>query len=200
LTEYAFEIIHGAKFMTRIFVTREKAELARTPAGFWIRVLAFLIDGLVFSPVFALSLINMLQVKSLLLLFVILLPELIYKPFMEAFYGATLGKMALKIRVIDPHGNNLTLGKAYVRSFLPILVPVVLSFAVLFSLFLTPGFERASSFEEIDELMTLGNPLLSFLDDIATWVLVIDVVVVPFSSRKRAIHDMMAGSFCVYRT
>jgi len=170
------------------------------PAGFWIRVLAFLIDGLVFSPVIALFFINLLQVKSLLLLFCIQLPWLIYKPFMEAFYGATLGKMALKIRVIDADGNNLTLSEAYIRSFLPILAPVVLSFAALFSLFLTPGFERVSSLEELEELMTLGHPLYSFLDDIATWVVLIDVVVVAFTRRKRAIHDMMAFSFCVYRT
>jgi len=166
------------------------------PAGFWIRVLATLIDVLVLSPVGALSFINLLYVKSLLLLFVLQLPWLLYKPLMEALYGATLGKMALKIRVIDTHGNNLTLSKAYIR-FLLFLAPVVVSFAALLSLFLNPGFEGASSFEEIYEL-TLGNPLYS-LSSIAGWVVLIDVVVVAFTRRKRAIHDMMAGSFCVYR-
>jgi len=171
------------------------------PAGFWIRVLATLIDVLVLSPVGALSFINLFYMKSLLLLFVLQLPWLLYKPLMEAFYGATLGKMALKIRVIDADGNNLTLSEAYIRSFLPILTPVVVSFAALLSLFLNPGFERASSLEEIFELMTTpGNPLYSFLGGIAGWVVPIDLVGVAFNRRKLSIHDMMAGSFCVYRT
>jgi len=107
---------------------------------------------------------------------------------MEAFYGATLGKMALKIRVIDTHGNNLTLRKAYIR-FLPFLVPTVIVFLTNVILIL--------NLPEVG-LLLLGGPF-TYLYGILNFVMVIDVVVAAFTRRKRAIHDMMAGSFCVYR-
>jgi len=108
---------------------------------------------------------------------------------MEAFYGATLGKMALKIRVIDTHGNNLTLRKAYIR-FLPFLVPTVIVFLTNVILIL--------NLPEVG-LLLLGGPF-TYLYGILIFVMVVDCAVAAFTHRKRAGHDMLAGSFCVYRT
>jgi hypothetical protein len=87
------------------------------PAGFWIRVGASIIDKLIFIPIGILSYWNMYSLKSTAVLVLISLPKLIYKPFMESFFGSTLGKMSCKIKVIDDNGKKLSLFNAYIRFF-----------------------------------------------------------------------------------
>ena len=77
--------------------------------GFWIRVAASFIDGLIFLPMIILLFLDLLWWKSFLLVVVLTIPNLVYKPFMEAFKGATLGKMICGLRVVDPYGDNLSL-------------------------------------------------------------------------------------------
>ena len=84
------------------------------PAGFWIRVGASIIDSLVFIPIAALGFWNTFSLKSTALLVVLSVPGFFYKPLMEAFCGATLGKMSCGIKVTDPKGKKLSLFYAYV--------------------------------------------------------------------------------------
>jgi len=166
------------------------------PAGFWIRVLAQLVDTLVFIPIMILNFVNFFSIKSMPLLLLVGVPWLIYKPFMESFYGATLGKMACGIRVMNAAGEKLSLGTAYVR-FLPFLISAIFSLASTLVLFGTLGFESARTFMEIGELQR-GFSLRPIKTLLNLFVMV-DCVVAGFSFRKRALHDMMAGSFCVYK-
>ncbi|UCG58316.1 MAG: RDD family protein, partial [Phycisphaerales bacterium] len=124
------------------------------------------------------------------------LPGLIYKPFMEAFFGATLGKMSCGIKVIDDNGNKLSLLGAYIR-YLPFLMSSGISLASQLILFSSPEFQSATSPIELAQAQQ-G----SFLDTVGLVVnilIVIDCVVVAFTFRKRALHDMLAESFCVYK-
>lgn len=59
------------------------------PAGFWIRVVAMLIDGLILSPIFVMVFVNLFYIKSFILSFLLFVPGLIYQPLMESKYGAT---------------------------------------------------------------------------------------------------------------
>ena len=173
-------------------------EIARypKPAGFWIRVAASLVDGLIFIPVVVLSFVNFLSIKSGALLIVVALPGLIYKPFMESYYGATLGKMVCGLRVVDEHGEKLSLGAAYVR-FAPFLISSVISLTGSLILFSAPEFRSASSFLEIGQLQQ-ENPV-RLLEQIVSLFVMAECIVAGFSHRKRALHDMMAGSFCIYK-
>src|SRR4030043_189847 len=94
----------------------ESMEGYSRPAGFWIRVGASIIDSLIFIPIVILSIWNTYSLKSTAVLVLISLPGLIYKPFMESFFGATLGKMSCKIKVINDNGKKLPLFDAYVRA------------------------------------------------------------------------------------
>ena len=166
------------------------------PAGFWIRVGANIIDSLIFLPIMILSYWNMFSLKSTVLLVLIGLPGLIYKPFMESFFGATLGKMSCKIKVIGEDGNKLSLLGAYIR-FFPFLLAAGVGLASQLILFSTPQFQSVTSWVELGQAQQ-G----SFLDVISYPVnvlVLIDCVFVAFTFRKRALHDMMAESFCVYK-
>jgi len=114
------------------------------PAGFWIRVGASIIDSLIFIPIGILSIWNTYSLKSTVVLILSSLPGLIYKPFMESFFGATLGKMSCKIKVIDDNGKKLSLFNAYIR-FFPFLLSAGVTLAGQLILFSSPKFESIKS-------------------------------------------------------
>ena len=166
------------------------------PAGFWIRVGASIIDALIFIPIGALGFWNTLSLKSTAVLVLISLPGLIYKPFMESFYGATLGKMSCRIKVINNDGKKLSLLSAYIR-FFPFLLSAAVALAGQLILFPSPQFQSAKSWMEINQAQQ-GNFLVVISYPVNILIL-IDCIVAAFSFRKRALHDMMAESFCVYK-
>jgi uncharacterized RDD family membrane protein YckC len=166
------------------------------PAGFWIRVGASIIDSLIFIPIGILGFWNTFSLKSTVVLVLISLPGLLYKPFMESFFGATLGKMSCKIKVIDDNGKKLSLFGAYIR-FFPFLLSAGVTLAGQLMLFSSTQFESVKSWTELAEAQQ-GNFLVVISYPVSALVL-IDCIIVAFTFRKRALHDMMAESFCVYK-
>jgi len=166
------------------------------PAGFWIRVGAYIIDSLIFIPIIILSVWNTWSLKSTTVLVLSSLPGFIYKPFMESFFGATLGKMSCKLKVIDDNGNKLSLFSAYIR-FFPFLFSAGVTLAGQLIVFSSPQFQSATSMMELAEAQQ-GN-YLDVVSYPASALVLIDCVLVAFTFRKRALHDMMAESFCVYK-
>jgi uncharacterized RDD family membrane protein YckC len=166
------------------------------PAGFWIRFGAQIVDFLVFIPIVGLSFWNTFSLKNTTVLVLISVPGLIYKPFMESFFGATLGKMACRLRVIDDNGNKLSLFGAYVRAF-PFLISAGVTLAGQLIMFSSQEFQSASSMMELRQAQQ-GNPL-THLGTLVNVLVMIECIVAAFTFRKRALHDMLAESFCVYK-
>jgi uncharacterized RDD family membrane protein YckC len=178
----------------KIFPSMTQVNSSSPPAGFWIRVLAAFIDGMIFLPTVVLLFVDFLEWKSFLVVVLISLPSFIYKPFMESLKGATLGKMACGLRVIDENGGNLPLGKAYLRS-LPNLAAMIVGMLGYALLFADPAFMAATTI--IDFLKLNGSNELGGATFIIEFFILIDCLVVAFNPGKRAIHDYLAGSFCV---
>ncbi len=166
------------------------------PAGFWIRVGANIIDSLIFLPIIILSVWNTYSLKSTVVLILASLPGLIYKPFMESYFGATLGKMSCKIKVIDDNGKKLSLFNAYIR-FFPFLLSAGVALAGQLILFSSPEFQSATTMMEIGEAQQ--GSFLVVISYPVNILILIDCIAVAFTFRKRALHDMMAESFCVYK-
>jgi uncharacterized RDD family membrane protein YckC len=104
--------------------------------------------------------------------------------------------MACKIKVIDDNGNKLSLFGAYVRYF-PFLISAAIGLAGGLILFLSPEFQSAASFIELGQAQQ-GN-FLDPVGKIVNLLVLIECVFAAFTSRKRALHDMLAESFCVYK-
>jgi uncharacterized RDD family membrane protein YckC len=166
------------------------------PAGFWIRVGASIMDFLVFIPIVILGIWNGFTLKSTSLLILIHLPGLIYKPFMESYFGATLGKMSCGIKVIDDNCKKLSLLHAYIR-FLPSFVSSTISLTSQLILFTSPEFKSVTSWIELGQAQQRG--LLDAFGSIVALFIMVDCIFVAFTFRKRALHDMLAQSFCVYK-
>jgi len=105
--------------------------VARHYAGFWIRVLARLIDGVILGIFY--SAVGLLFFGSLFapravfgaafgaMYLLQLAAGAAYEIFLTAQYGGTLGKLALGLRVITANGDRLSLGLSTGRYFAQIL-------------------------------------------------------------------------------
>lgn len=171
------------------------AEYYPQPAGFWIRAVAMVLDGFVFLPVVALLFYNAVRWKSMAVFFLVVwLPGVLYKPLMEAYWGATLGKMACRLIVVDETGHLLSIAAAYTR-FLPFFLLRVLGLVGMLAIFLMPEFRQARSPEQVAELQI--PRIIEFLQLPLAAFVFCDCLAVAVTDGKRAIHDFMAGSYCV---
>lgn len=150
-------------------------------AGFWLRFVAYLIDGIIVGAVqtiiiapvmamFGLGIASMENMDSMsdeesmafimgamgtmgTTFLIVGLIGIIYFTLMEASkYQATLGKMALGLKVTDTEGNPLDFGKALLRN--------------------------------------LGKI-------ISNMIMMIGYIMAGFTDKKQALHDMIAGALVV---
>jgi len=165
-------------------------------AGFWIRVGASFIDFFVYLPLVGVNMYNLYMLKSLPLQLLITLTMIFYKPFMEFRYGATLGKMAVKLKVVNKDYNKISLLQAILR-FSPWLLGQLFSIYSTILLFQNPGFIDTNSWTEVG---TLQNQIISpIYSSLCSFVMIISCVVVGFSNTKQGLHDMIAGTYCIYK-
>jgi uncharacterized RDD family membrane protein YckC len=144
------------------------------PGGFWVRFVAYMIDGLVLSAA-AVLLIGIfvgivlvtdeafdierpggvLVAGVLLLIAVLIVINWLYEALMTSSpRGATLGKMALGLRIVRFDGAQLSFGRATARHFVKYMI----------------------------------TPLVP---------LAIGYIMAAFTNRKRALHDILADTLVI---
>lgn len=163
-------------------------------AGFWIRVGASLIDFLVLLPVVGLSIFNMLSIKSMSLMLVLTIAGAIYKPYFEWKKGATIGKSAVGIKVVNMNFEPITLNQALIRYF-PWMINYTLALILDFFLFTSPEFGTTTDFVELG-MITEGLPF-DAINRVYNFVFLILVGSLIFDKFKQGIHDKSAGTFCI---
>jgi len=102
--------------------------------GFWIRLVAALIDGIVltiiiiFLAVFSLVIFGTTLGEGagigmfFLVLILASLATILYKPIMEASdYQGTFGKYALGLKIVDKNGQKISMTSSFVRTILWII-------------------------------------------------------------------------------
>ncbi|MDF2671912.1 MAG: hypothetical protein K0R09_177 [Clostridiales bacterium] len=151
-------------------------------ATFWRRFLAYIIDGLVLIPIAIVCLTyNKYFIEHRIVLPVIA-ENLItygYLIILPPLFGGTLGKLAMRIRIIDTSGNNITYIKSVLRN-LPYAISTIL---FIFTKFIFVEKTIGSCFNSIN--MVLG------------YFIYIDALVLIFSPQKKAAHDYIAGTFVI---
>jgi uncharacterized RDD family membrane protein YckC len=163
-------------------------------ATFMQRMYAFIVDCLVFIPLNLLSNFNTLSIKSLALSVLITVVWWIYKPVMEWKFGATLGKMVLKIRVVDEELKAISFNQAALR-FLPYFA---VSMSILFStfaLFATDGFYDAHTFEafQLLEYSSSGIDTTQF----TIFFFIFSCSSIMLDEKKQAVHDRISQTYCI---
>jgi len=167
------------------------------PAGFWIRVLAAVIDAVVLLPVTALLALLGGMLPGALSVVLSGMPGLIYKPLLESRFGATLGKMICGIMVVDHRGRRPGPSTAIMRA-LPFIFANALGIAGGIYSLTMPGYGTDMTLRELAQFVQ-RNPVVT-IQQVWGFIVMLDCLVVALDVRKRAVHDMVAGTFCIYRT
>jgi uncharacterized RDD family membrane protein YckC len=110
-------------------------------AGFWIRFVAYFIDAILMTVVnFAVGFVIGFTLGDPAVAEMIgsgigLLLNLAYYVFFHGKYGATLGKMALGLRVVMPDGSPISYMRAFGRFFAEILSGLILLIGYIIAAF-----------------------------------------------------------------
>lgn len=155
------------------------------------RFAALIIDGLLMIPLSFLagifSSIGNNTKFALLSNVVISSVPIIYTILLHNFYGQTLGKMAMKVKVLDVSENPINFTQAVIRS-LPQMLPLFITASTLISAMKLSG--DASE----NEILTIATAAAYGLYGI--WGIA-DIIVCLSSDKKRALHDLIAGTVVV---
>jgi len=162
--------------------------------GFWLRLGALIIDGLILAPIsVGVGYFNGTTWKSLPILIVLSLVTLSYKPLMELVYGATLGKMAFKLKVVNVNFDAPGIREALLRNIFNIVPDVA---AIFFSvyMFMDPEFESVTGLMEFYNFSQKFATKQLF-DWIVLVILLVDMIVLLSDKEKRSLHDKIGGTY-----
>jgi uncharacterized RDD family membrane protein YckC len=162
---------------------------------FWQRFFASLLDGLILIPFVVIDTFNKTSWKSYLILILSFIITLAYKPFFEMKYGATLGKMALNLRIVNRNYQRADSKNIVLRNIFDITDRILIGIITVI-IFATP------SFQDIDSLAKYSN--LSNSEMGANWITIgmgiivlIDSIVLIADSRRQSLHDRIGQTFVI---
>jgi len=170
-------------------------------AGFWKRFGAAIVDLLVFIPL--IFIVNYLEGISIgiAMITVIIGSTLssMYTIYFHYRFGATLGKMAVGIKVTLPNGSTIGLKQAILRSSVDLGFALFIIIAEIIALsnvdpeqYLSAGWMERS--EYIMPLYPAWYVVVHVGFHVWYWS---ELLVLLFNKRKRAIHDFIAGTVVI---
>lgn len=162
---------------------------------FWPRFWALLLDGLILAVLAPINVFNNTEWKSVVVLILITLVQVSYKSFFEYKNGATPGKMALRLRVVDNEFQKASLGKILARNIFQI-ISTLLAFCLTIYAFYQPGFEYAST---SIAYTALGNvrTISLIINFVIFSVYIIDLIVMLTSDESKSLHDRIGGTYVI---
>lgn len=175
----------------------------RVYAGFWRRLGASLIDALIYIPIYILLLFAYRTSLTWLIPAIILNTVFyaLYTVFFHYKYGATLGKLAVGIRVTQPDGSKISFQHALLRSSIDLSLAVLYTIWELIAL---ASMDLAYFNSLPKEYMVRWGYIYSYLPwgfqifEYANYIWIFsELIVLLFNKRRRALHDFIAGTVVI---
>lgn len=172
-------------------------------AGFWPRVCAGAIDVLVLLPFFILWTWSFFTSYAAALFVIVLAPLLVegYYIYFVGRWGQTIGKMALKIKVVSLDGSDAGMVRAFYRDSVNIILSIVATTITLTAVLSIPSdlYSWLPSFQKMQFIQARINTLSQTVVDSLYWIWAIsEFIVLMTNKKKRAIHDFIAGTVVVH--
>jgi uncharacterized RDD family membrane protein YckC len=164
------------------------------------RIGASLLDVLIMSPItIGLNFYNVISLKSLPLAIVTLLFGVLYKPFLEYFKGATLGKMIVGIKVTDTAYEKMSLEQSLLRSF-PFYLSTLVMLPMTIEMFTSGELSNVTSFMEYGvfaQKFTADYAYTQYVNWVTIVFLIGGIIAAASNKNKMALHDMLAKTYVV---
>ncbi len=162
---------------------------------FWPRFWALLVDGLVLAILIPLVTYNKTEWKSMLLLVCSSLIQIAYKPFFEYEYGATPGKMALGLKVVNEEFQRASLQAIVLRNIFGITSGLI-AFGMSIYAFTRPEFAQVSNLSEYGYLSDQTIAGLIIYAGMAI-IFFVDLGFLLTSPQSRSLHDLIGKTFII---
>lgn len=169
--------------------------------GFGPRLGAALLDVLFTAPLWGSSIYLTTVSPSFEGWLAIAILSILYKPVCEKIFGATPGKMVLKMKVIGKEGAALSWGQVIMR-YLPWLVGAVFNMYMSYMIFQIPGFQDVDGFVELSELMAEyqaenGGVVMQIVQSTIGFLPLISAFFIFGNKQKQAAHDILAETYVI---
>ena len=160
---------------------------------FWPRVGASLIDRVVVLMITPLALYNALHWQSYLLFTGLTLMQFIYKPFLEYEYGATLGKMVLKMKIVNYQYQKAGLKEIFLRNITVIVESILTLLIGLYKYGYNSVSTESGSYEPAYIILIAVNILLVIFN-------IVDIIFLATAKDGRSLHDRIGKTFVIRRS
>ncbi len=169
-------------------------------ARFGSRAGAYVIDAIIVGGfTIMVNAINIANFKSFLVYLPIAIITIFYKPYMESKYGATFGKMALNLKVIDQNLKQINFSQSFLRSLI-LIFPAILFVPIYYLAFQNPNLLEATQLMDFAQGLATEYPIQSWISRLSFLIIIVDIIVL-FSDQtktQRSLHDRIANTFVVY--
>lgn len=168
--------------------------------GFWPRLAAGLIDGLIWMPVSygfkyiaGIGKYNICYTAALGILLAIL-----FEVYLVKKYGGTLGKLVLGLKVINTNGQNVGWKEPIMRYSVSFIFSAISSISMIYVAIRISNeqFYSIDILKRSDLLIQLGQFLQFWIFLIYAWFFS-EFIVLLTNPRKRSIHDFIAKTVVI---
>lgn len=170
-------------------------------AGFWSRLVALLIDTAVVMPLIGVSIWSMSsRTTALLFELPFAFAFAFYNIYLIGRWGQTLGKMAMKIRVVRVDGREAGFEHAFYRHAVDLAFSLIGSALTIYALMSVTDYEYAML--DFDGRLDLVENKTGIWTGVANrlssvWV-GSEVIVLLLNEKRRALHDFIAGTVVIH--
>ena len=172
-------------------------------AGFWPRLGAILIDCVILVPLIALSFWTWTagsRTTALLVEVPLAFAFAFYNIYFIGRWGQTIGKMALKIRVVRLDGGTTGFTRAFYRHAVDLAFSVVTSALTIYALMTVTDSDYGGF--TLNQRLDLVEATTGALVEVLNWLSVAwagsELVVLLLNDKRRALHDYIAGTVVVH--
>jgi uncharacterized RDD family membrane protein YckC len=173
----------------------DELQISHTYGKFWPRFWALLIDALILAVLTPLVLYNKSHWNSGFLLIIIASIQISYKPFFEWRYGATPGKMALRLKVVNYDYAKASLNEILLRNAYQVAGGLVGFCLQLYSFYQPASLQTQTP----KDYFNLGNPAFAavVLQVVVFIVYLVDFGFLVNSPNSRSLHDRIGKTFVI---
>jgi uncharacterized RDD family membrane protein YckC len=171
-------------------------------AGFWSRLIALLVDGVVLSPMLFLVYWMGRQTALLATIAAVMyfIVAIAYRVVFAALYGGTPGKLATGLRITFPDGSRVGWSEAARRSAVDCAFGGLSIIGRLPSLMnVSPArYAAMTASARVALQASLNAPWYRWVGYAAGFWVWAELIALLSSAHKRAIHDLIAGTVVVH--
>ncbi|HUI91384.1 MAG TPA: RDD family protein [Chitinivibrionales bacterium] len=175
-------------------------ETTITYIGFWRRVVAMIVDGVVLLPVilfnFPLIKFNFNHKTVVPAIITAALIYFFYIFFLTKF-GGTPGKLFLGYRIVYKNGGYLSVQSALIRYLPYFLSSVATVLKQMYAFHHIPDGIVYTGINESSKMITTYAGPMNFIDSFSSFLIFVDCLVIACNKKKRAVHDFLADSYVV---